>query len=528
MLARGSSLSLATALVVSSLATASRAAEPCTGCIFLECHTPARAAPPELWGELEPSDDGVLPPARDSSGQGDYVSLPTISRWVSVEPIADASGSWLFALAAFRFQVYNLANPDLPKRVADVPLSQTGLQHNITGHTAQVFSQIRSAPDDSSLVAVGAESGVGFSVFRTATKSQPQLLFQDSSGNADRVHTARIGATDYAFAAGDLAGAGARVYDMTAASNLTSVCYDSQPNPSSCPGVHVGALGAGVFTRSTGIEGAGNFVAVSTRTGMGPGGFLVYDVSNPAAPVQLTSGLAGTSAWGVAMWHESGSYYLAVRTESDGRIYDVSCIAGGPCAAGDPIWMAAMTSGTNARVSVSRSDGTPLLYWSRALPCNNGTTGELLFDVTDPSSPRALVSPEYFRFYHWDTDTGFNYFAPMEGRFLGTRFYRAAWSVLDAHRWSGGPPPGTGGSAGGTAGASGSSGAAGAAGGTAGGAAGTEGGGALGGRTSAPSAAASSAPDDGGCGCRASKSGWSHIGVVLVALWWLRRRRERR
>ena len=31
------------------------------------------------------------------------------------------------------------------------------------------------------------------------------------------------------------------------------------------------------------------------------------------------------------MWQEGASYYLAVRTQTDGAIYNVSCIANGSC-----------------------------------------------------------------------------------------------------------------------------------------------------------------------------------------------------
>ena len=135
------------------------------------------------------------------------------------------------------------------------------------------------------------------------------------------------------------------------------------------------------------------------------------------------------------MWQQGASYYLAVRLYNQARIYDVSCIATGSCALGQPLWQQTMANSVIPRVTFSRSGSTPMLYWATQLSCSNSTTGESLQDVSNPAAPRALVEPGYWRYYHWDTATGFNYIAPYEGKFLDDHFYRAAFSVLDVHRW---------------------------------------------------------------------------------------------
>ena len=42
-------------------------AQSCPSCVFSGCHTPAVSPPPGFWGELEPSDTGVLPTNRDTT-----------------------------------------------------------------------------------------------------------------------------------------------------------------------------------------------------------------------------------------------------------------------------------------------------------------------------------------------------------------------------------------------------------------------------------------------------------------------------
>ena len=177
-------------------------AQTCSGCIFLDCHTPAISAPNHLWGELEPGDTGVLPLGRDSSHLADYGNPEYIPRWTSVDPVEDASGKWLFAVTNMRVQAWSLnANPDLPSSVADLGLSQTGLQGIVDAHTATVFTTVRAAPNNSNQIAVGGVSNVGVGVFNTTNKVAPALRYQDGGKDVNEVYTARFGGRDYLFAA---------------------------------------------------------------------------------------------------------------------------------------------------------------------------------------------------------------------------------------------------------------------------------------------------------------------------------------
>ena len=313
-----------------------------------------------------------------------------------------------------------------------------GIRAGANGHTPLVLTSVRAAPDDSSLVALGGEINAGLSIVRATNKTKPSLVYQDELRDVRRIYTTRINGTPYVFAAGDLKGVGARVYDMAAASGLNQTCYTNIPSSNPCPGVHVGAVGSGDFEQATGIDGAGSFVAISTTTVGAPGGYLIYNVSNPASPVLVASGLTGQKLYAIAMWQEGGGYYIAVRTQNAGAIYNVSCIANGACTpAQSPIWSSAMAGSTIPSVTFSRSNGKPILYWARALFCGGSTSNrELLQDVSNPGNPQSLASQSYFDHYYWDTSTGFNFFAPMEGRFSGDHFYRAGYSLLDVHVWS--------------------------------------------------------------------------------------------
>ena len=97
-----------------------------------------------------------------------------------MDPVTDASGSWLFALTTYRVQGWRLTDPDAPFGVFDLGFSQSGLQGVVDAHTAQVFSSIKTAPGSSNQIAVGGTEGVGVGVFNTTNKAVvPSLRYQD-------------------------------------------------------------------------------------------------------------------------------------------------------------------------------------------------------------------------------------------------------------------------------------------------------------------------------------------------------------
>ena len=381
-------------------------------------------------------------------------------------------------LGGRRLQIWNIANPNSPALVANRSLllgssSLLGGGLNVgsvDGHAFEVFHSVRTPPDDPNVAVIASERGIGTAIYDTSTKSNPVLLYQDHSGSgvvkeksAFEVEVLRGGdGRDYAFVAGNLQGAALRVYDVTRARTLTSPCLESRKEPGFsvadepnglCSGVHVGSIALGSNIVGNGVSGVGDFVALSRRklNGLGGGerGFAVYDVSNPASPVLRLSEIPSTRVGGVAMWSQGGSYYVAVHTSGDGRIYDVSCVLGGSCPQGaDLVWSQAMSSSSGGRVTVSHSSGTPFLYFAaNAESCSVPDQGEWLFEVTDPSSPRDVTPQEtisvlgdptgYWSWYTPEGLQGFNKLIGRQGRFHGTHFFRAARSVVDSHRWVG-------------------------------------------------------------------------------------------
>ena len=279
---------LSAAILISLAAPAVWGQDDCPDCLFMGCHTPVISPPSNLWGELQPA-DAVLPGERDSSHQSNFGVLERIPRWLALDPVEDGSGRWLMAVTNFRVQTWSLATPDNPTDVGDVPLSATAIDVDITGHTPGVFLDIEAPPNNSNLVVIAGDNGAGTLVFDTTNKIQPKLLYQHLKFDARRVHTARLGGRDYAFVAGNLALRGLRLYDLTSASalNTANPCKDNNV----CPAVHKGAIGT--FQSAMGVDGAGNFVVVGLRPNGGPGGFIVYDVTNPLAPVQVMAGAPG-------------------------------------------------------------------------------------------------------------------------------------------------------------------------------------------------------------------------------------------
>src|SRR5262249_44087093 len=137
---------------------------------------------------------------------------------------------------------------------------------------------------------------------------------------------------------------------------LEGVPASADPNPH-CPGVYIGKVGAS--TTAQYIHGVDNFIAFSSGTG----GFEIWNVASPANPAQVLPGrdpgappgcAFGTPhVYGLAMWKQGTHYYIGMRTSAyscaqgknvtDGRIYDVSCIAGGACSLGSPVWTQTLT-----------------------------------------------------------------------------------------------------------------------------------------------------------------------------------------
>ncbi|MCB1058008.1 MAG: PKD domain-containing protein [Acidobacteria bacterium] len=410
--------------------------------------------PSQLWGSLEPTDLGLLPANRDTTDFDGVGSFETNPYWLSL----DVEQGWVFTATSTRVQIWDVrSTPGSPSFMWDRGINSSGLTWAADAHAFSVFEDIDAPPGKSDRMALVGRYGVGIAIYDTTDKMSPAIKYQDNgpgttpSRNAKGVYATTIGGVDYAFIAADVSG-GVYAYNMTVAKNLSSRCTERQPGTTVCPGVYLGKIG----TRSTAsfIDGAGNFIVFSSK--FSPKGFEIWNVSNPSAPVQVMNALSTDSVYGVALWQDGSSYYLALRTPGStgqGRIYNVSCITNGFCSLGSPIWTKSMPTNGDPQVTDSAgTGGVPFVYFGDSNYCLSGNQNEWLYNVTNPASPVDLTPPgtvildgeavSYWGWYYRQNGVhGFNRVAPRVGKFYGDYFYRAAHGIFDVHHQTTGSPP---------------------------------------------------------------------------------------
>lgn len=424
-------------------------AQPCdrSGCGFATCATPAVPVPSSFWGEIQPADGSFTRCAetgpafcRDSTNFNEFVNRYDAFPWfMSV----DTQNGFVFTGLAYGLEVWDArSTPASPSPLGQLLLSDFPVTP--TNPEIKLPLQYVSAPagvDTSAAVAVLAGSGLG--IVNLASKTLPKLAYQSYKKDGRQVYTATLGGRQYAFlaaSAGDPSG-GAFIYDMTQALTFDH-CAEAVPATGEsvkCPGVYQGRLGSQLAVYY--IAGIDNYVVLSSGTS---GGFEIWDVTHPTSAALRLSGLASTPVYGVAMWKQAGSYFLALRTDTDARFYDVSCLVGGCGGLGSPLATRQLDSGTPSFfVTFSRSGATPFVYFGSDDDCQGGSQREWLFDVTNPASPRDVSPPNYWGWYYRGNPTGFNQVMPRFGKFVGSYFYRAALSLLDIHLWNsnGNPSP---------------------------------------------------------------------------------------
>src|SRR6185295_4826556 len=149
------------------------------------------------------------------------------------------------------------------------------------------------------------------------------------------------------------------------------------------------------------------------------------------------------------------NYYVALRTDFGGSIYDVSCITGSSCSIGSPVWSMSMPGGTpELYVTYSNSAGRSFLYFGSDNVCGGSPPDpqrEFLVDATVPSQAHDITPPQkitvsglqigYWDYYYRKNPTGYNRVMPRMGKFENEYFYRATQSMLDIHKRTGGIAP---------------------------------------------------------------------------------------
>ncbi len=412
-----------------------------SGCGFLSCATPATPVPSSLWGEIQPAEASFTqctsqgPPfCRDSTSFNEFVSNYRSFPWfMSV----DTENGYVLTALAYGLEIWDArSTPANPRPLGQLALSDFPAQPD--NPEIKLPLQYVAMPDGvDSVAAVAGLAGLGIGIVNLADKTLPKLAYQNFRKDGQQVYAATLGGRQYAFLAtstGDPSG-GLFMYDMTRALQFDR-CAEAVPGTGAlvnCPGVYLGRLGSrGTVYYVAGVD---NYVVLSSGTGRG---FEIWDVTQPASAILKLSALPNDSVYGVAMWKEGGRYYLALRTDAEGRFYDVSCIASG-CGAGlgSPLASRQLDSGTsNFFATFSRSGTTPFVYFGSDDRCQGGSQREWLFDVSSPASPRDVSPPRYWGWYYRGNPTGFNSIMPRFGKFVGTYFYRAALSILDIHKWN--------------------------------------------------------------------------------------------
>src|SRR3954453_21626370 len=407
-----------------------------SGCGRAECATPAAPVPSDRWSGLRPIGGYTLCGTggafvTDSTAfiesQEAYWSFPW---FMSI----DTENQYLFIALAHGLQVWDAHN------VIPQPISQLSFRAfpvwSVNPEVKWPLQDVDAPADVDDGGAVAGLSGIGIAMVDLADKTSPKLVYQNDGKEGNQVYAATIGGRRYAFLAAQ--GAGLFSYDMTQA-KLYDGCVEEVPNTGSsaqCPGVYKGRIG----TRAASVvDGVDSFVV----SGGGPSwGVEIWDLRNPVVPQLKLSALTDRPVYGVALWKQGATYYLATRTVDGSThnlsIYDVSCIDGISCPGlGAPLSTHAYDGQGTEYLDFSRGNGAPFLYLGTDNRCAGGTQHEWLLDVSNPAAPQDISPFNYWGWYYRGGPTGFNLVAPRAGKFVGSIFYRGALSIFDYHQRTG-------------------------------------------------------------------------------------------
>jgi len=433
--------------------------------------TPSRAADPDLWNGLEPTEVDGLPSDRDTTFfdlNGSFSHTRPL--WKSL----DAEGGFIFAGYNLGLHVFNAqgANAASPAKAGTFQVESLPILFR-NPHDYFLVTDVDLPDGENHLAVMTGWDAIGMAVFDTSNKSKPRLIYQDGGTSGTKygqgVYATKINGKYYGFLAAQRPGvsnhAGIWMYDLTRAQEVgaTVACSETLPaaNPA-CAGVFVRKLSSDNMSH---VDGSGNFVVFSGGSG-GPTGLEIWNVGNPSSPTQRLTGLSDRRVDGVAMWEQGANVYLAATLRRDkthvdeARIYDVSCIkttcAGNPLN-GAPLYdFPTPGGGLSARMSasVSHNNGSPYLYVGRANSyVNEGLQAEWLLDVSNPASPAEVAGGDprngnlgqptitfegqqvgYWSWYYACHPSGSNSFEPADGRLMNGYFYRAGSSILDVHK----------------------------------------------------------------------------------------------
>lgn len=425
--------------------------------------TPAVSAPAALWGGLRPAADE--PFADTTHYTGRQLTNSSTPLWSAI----DVEGGRLFASFTGGFAVYDLADPANPQRKGILDMRTAAFPRPITWHSeVSDYLYFVDAPRGRNDVAVIAGlHQMGLSVIDTSAPNNPIVTYQDSGGQDPGkiftgVYTAEVGNRLLAFAGVSVNAPGLHVYDLDRALGLSGVGENSFVCGSQCSsGVPRGTIDSSPVQYVNGIDlGGGRHLVVTSGTSNSKG-LKVWEIS-PASTVagyqatQRVDAFGGETIFGVAVWRQGSKTYLAARKFFGGQIYDISSCVGGSCGslAGKEVggelshgFISGWQSITFSRAG-NRDSGTPFLYFGNDGKCHQGFKKEWLYDVSNPAAPVEVTGNQtlevtgsdggtgivdYWSYSYSRNPSGFSQVMPRMGQFAGDHFYRAAWTIMEAH-----------------------------------------------------------------------------------------------
>lgn len=402
--------------------------------------TPAKVVPQPRWNSSSSLQPGaILGDSTHFVGHSD----PKDGKVLEYHGV-DIENGILFAATGQGLQIFDVsgANPVFKSYIWGYYTSGQfpGWEH--LGDKDWFLKYVDAPEGNSSLVALGMEEQ-GFAVVRASDPQLPVVAYMGKVATTD-VYSFTSGGAAHAYALA-MNGGGVHRFNLSAAANMTK-CLETNPG-TTCAGVYKGTV-ASLGTSNGSLHGVGNFLVTgrSIRQSGAYVGFLrLWNISDPGNPTLITD--LGVPAVAVGMWQSGSSYYLArVDAAKKLTIYNVSCIASGSCGSVPEIWSTTLASPSQlTHLTVSKDGGKHYIYVGGDDLSSCVPQREYIFNVSTPSSPEELtpkIDPAgYWGWYYMSCDTGFNLVGPRAGKVSGGVLYRAAMSLLDAHKLGHSGPP---------------------------------------------------------------------------------------
>ncbi|MBV8201630.1 MAG: hypothetical protein JOZ15_13495, partial [Acidobacteria bacterium] len=304
------------ALAVAAAAAAGHpdpaAAQTCdrTGCGWISCGTPATPVPSTNWSSsLQPAETSI-PPGRDVTAFSEYTGQYSQNPYFFS---IDIQNGWAFTAMDWGIKVWDIHStptPTAPVSYVSVCAGGSCIDQFLNGgdpnENKTPIQDVSLPAGNDTLGAVVGLGKIGTTIFDFTNKSQPVPVYQNYNVEAMAVYAANVSGTNYAFVASGQQPGALLVYNMDAA-RRSPACSEATPG-GSCPGVYVGTIGTRAPNYVAGID---NYLVASTGASVG---LDLWDVTNPASATLKTTALTDRAVYGLAMWKNGDTDYLAAFT----------------------------------------------------------------------------------------------------------------------------------------------------------------------------------------------------------------------